>query len=462
MLTLSLRPFREFRTVSLRDLVELGRTSGPLVLAIVGNQLLGVVDTAIVGRVGTQPLAAVALGNGVYFTVTVIAFGCLLGSDPLLSQAIGAGEGERARAIVRAATRLAALLFLPAALVTALLTRASGVFGIEASTVGLAFEFVVGRLPGILPFLLLAPYRSLLQSRAIGRPLVVSAIVANVVNLFGNLLLIFGDRALDRIGLPGIGLPALGVLGSGIASSLASWAQLVVILVSVRALAPLAGGGATDVTTRTIVGVGLPVGLTLLAEVGAFSISSAVAASISDVSAASHQVALSAASFTFTFALGLSSATSVNVGKAIGRGDTRAARQAGIVGAVAVFLVMGTFALCFLLFATPLARIFTDSSEVVGRAAALLFVAAAFQLSDGAQCVFSAALRGLGDTRYSQRANVVGYYVIGLPLALLLAKWAGLAERGLFWGLSLGLTVIAVALARRFLAVTAGEVGRLR
>lgn len=461
MLAASLRPFRDFRTVTARELLDLGRTSGPLVLAVVGNQLLGVVDTAIVGRLGTQPLAAVALGNGVYFTVTVVAFGCLLGADPLISQAIGAGEGARSRAVVGAAIRLAAMLFLPAAILVALATRASGVFGIDRATVSLAVDFVGGRLAGILPFLLLAPYRALLQSRGVGRPLVVSAIAANVVNLVANLVLIFGDRALERIGLPAVGLPAMGVLGSGFASSLASWAQLVIILLAIRRLSPLSGEGRTAVTVRTIVGVGLPVGLTLLAEVGAFSLSSAIAAGISDLSAAAHQVALSAASFTFTFALGLSSATSVNVGKAIGRGDTAGARHAGIVGATAVLLVMGCFAIGFLLLATPVARIFTDSNEVVSRASSLLLVAAAFQLSDGAQCVFSAALRGLGDTRFSQRANVVGYYAIGIPLALILAKGAGLAERGLFWGLSLGLTVIAIALARRFLHVTQASVSRL-
>jgi MATE family multidrug resistance protein len=437
------------------------RAAFPLVITFAGNNLLGVVDTAMVGRLGAPQLAGVALGNAVFYTVTVAAMGIVFGMDPIVSQALGAGEGARARAALRAGLRLSLVVTAPVIFLLALAPLLFGAVGIEPLTARYAAEFLWARAPGAIPFLLVIAMRSYLQGRTFTRPLVLGVIAANVVNLVGNGLLIFGDGALVELGLPSIGLPALGVLGSGLASALASFAQLGIIYAGFRKLAPAGGGGDLHVPWRLVTKVGIPIGLTLLAEVGAFSLAGVLAARIGPAAASGHQVAITLASLTFTAAMGIANATSVRVGRAVGRGDPGAARLSGIAGFTTSTLYMSVTAAAFLLFPSELAGTMSDRPEVLATAIPLLYVAAAFQLFDGAQVVGAGALRGIGETRFIQNANIIGYYVIGLPISLVLAFGLGMNERGLWWGLCVGLAFVAAALFWRFLAKSRGAIARL-
>src|SRR5262245_45751943 len=82
------------------------RLAWPIILGFVGSQLLGIVDTAMVGRLGKVELAGTAVGTGVFFAISCLGMGAILGTDPLLSQAIGAGEGARVEAVRRSGIRL--------------------------------------------------------------------------------------------------------------------------------------------------------------------------------------------------------------------------------------------------------------------------------------------------------------------------------------------------------------------
>lgn len=451
------RPYRTFGA----EMTTVVREGFPLAITFAGGTLLGVVDTAMVGRLGAPELAGVALGNAVFFTVTVAAMGIVFGMDPIVSQALGAGEGGRARAALRAGFRMALAVCAPVIAVLALAPLFFPSFGIEPATAKYGAHFLWARALGAIPFLLVIAMRSYLQGRTYTRPLVVGVVVANLVNFAGNGLFIFGDDALLEIGLPAIGLPALGVLGSGLASGLASFAQLGIIYAGFRKLAPSAGGGDLVVPWRLITKVGIPIGLTLLAEVGAFSVAGVLAARIGPTAAAGHQVAITLASLTFTAAMGIANATSVRVGRAVGRGDTGAARLSGVAGFTVSTLYMSITAVVFLVFPGQLAGAMSDRPEVLASAIPLLYVAAAFQLFDGAQVVGAGALRGIGETKFIQNANIVGYYVIGLPISLVLAFWMGMNERGLWWGLCVGLAFVAAALFWRFLAKARGPLERL-
>ena len=433
----------------------------PLILAFSGNQLLGVVDTAMVGRLGAAELAGVALGSGVYFTITVMGMGFVLGVDPLISQAVGAGEGRRVRAAVRTGVRVALGVSVPLVGLLLLSTLALPLFGIDEPTSAAASALILGRTPGLVPLLLLMAFRSLLQARSITRPFLVGSVVANVVNLVFNGLLIYGDDSLAWVGLPAVGLPALGVLGSGIASTLATFAQLAVMLLALRTIRPLEGGGDERVSVPAVLRVGGPIAATYLAEVGAFTVAAILAARLGSHAAAGHQVAITLASLTFTVTMGFASATSVRVGKAVGRGDSAGARLAGFAGFAASTAFMLFAAGVFIGFAGPLAGLLSDRAEVLAAAIPLIHIAAFFQVFDGAQAVGAGALRGVGETKFIQYANLVGYYAVGLPLAVFLAFPAKLAERGLWWGLSAGLFVVAAALVYKFERISRGVLARI-
>jgi MATE family multidrug resistance protein len=434
------------------ELGALARLSGPLMLTQLGGVLLGVVDTAVVGRLGEVPLGAVGLGNTIFFTVTVLGFGWMLALDPLIAQAVGAREPARARRLLWQGVWVAGVGTAPLALLVAALAEGLGAFGVPAATAAEARPYLYARLSGLLPFLVLAAQRAFLQAQERTRPLVIGVVVANVLNLPLTWLLVFGDAGLRRLGLPGVGFAGLGTVGAGWASAVATLVQLAVAFAAVRQLwgahAPFFGPRRAEV--RKVLRLGTPIGLQLAAEVGSFALATVLMGNLGTRALGAHNVAITWISVTFQIALAVGAATAVRVGHAIGRADAPGTRRAGLTGIAAGATAMLVGSALFLGLPRALARVLTDEAGVVEATVPLLAVAAAFQLFDGVQAVAAGALRGAGDTRWPLIANLVGHYAVGVPLGAVLAFVAGWGATGLWWGLSAGLTAVALALTARF------------
>src|SRR5687767_4414839 len=210
------------------ELRQLVRLSVPLVAGHAGNQLMGIVDTAMVGRLSAEALGGVGVGNSVYFFLACFGLGCVLGIDAPVSQAIGAGEPARARRVFWHGVRVALYVGVPLTILVAVAPGLLAPVGVDPATAAECARYLLGRLPNMIPFLCMVAQRSYLQACGVTLPIVIATIVANVVNVVFNTLLIFGDEALVWLGLPAVGLPALGVLGAGIATTLASFASLAV------------------------------------------------------------------------------------------------------------------------------------------------------------------------------------------------------------------------------------------
>jgi multidrug resistance protein, MATE family len=267
-------------------------------------------------------------------------------------------------------------------------------------------------------------------------------IVGNIANVGLDALLIFGA--------------GMGAIGAALATTLVQSMMLVIYLLGLRDIER--GRGPRPPSTRAdltqIVRYGLPVGGQLFAEVGIFGVATVMAANIGTAAAGGHTIALNLSSLTFAFSLGVASAASVRVGHAVGAGDIALARERGLLALRLGLAVMACFAATFLLVPRALATLFTSEGGILLATMPLLQIAALFQLSDGAQAIAAGALRGLGRTRATLVANLVGHYAVGLPLMLGLAFGAGLGAPGLWWGLSVGLTVTALALVGTFLRST--------
>jgi MATE family multidrug resistance protein len=243
-----------------------------------------------------------------------------------------------------------------------------------------------------------------------------------------------------------------------------SVAQVVLTAIVLAAVWPYRGRSAASgdvavVPTRTVVKVGLPVGMQMLAEYGVFSFAALLIGRFGAESESAHQIALGLASFMYMGALGISGATAVRVGHAVGSGTS--VRRRGFVGIAAGALFMCTGALAFAIVPTLLVRIFTDEHDVVALGAHLLGIAALFQLFDGVQTVAGGALRGAGDVRFPFVANVMAHWGLGLPLGLLFAFPLGFGVRGMWWGLTTGLVAVAIALAWRFAVVSRNVIARV-
>jgi MATE family multidrug resistance protein len=317
-----------------------------------------------------------------------------------------------------------------------------------------ASYYLYGRLPSLLPFLVFTASSSYLQAIGKTRPIVLAVVLGNVVNLAADTLLVFGDTALERVGLPTLGVPALGGLGASLATCIVVLVMSAYLALSIYGYKVADARAATRAATLKIARFGLPVGLQLLAEVGIFAIVGVSAGVLGVVPGAAHQLALSLASVPFSFAVGMGAAAAVRVGNAVGRGNHQDARHAGFVAAfwgAAIMVFIGTF---FVIIPEPLVRIFTDDDAVIRACVPLLAITALFQLSDATQAVLAGALRGAGHTKMSLYANLVGHYAVGVWLALGLGLGLRWGAAGLWWGLAAGLTTTAVLLAIQFWRLT--------
>jgi len=420
---------------------ELLRLAAPLAAQQVGFQLMGTVDALMLGRYSDAALAGAGVGNNLLFAISSIAMGIVMGMDTVVPQALGGGRIDDARRAVGAGARLAVLVGLGATLVTMLSPYLLVLAHVTPDVVDQARPYVYLRALGIVPFVLTIALRSYLTAHGHTRPLLVAMVAGNLVN-----------AALDLVLIYGLGL---GVLGAGLATLTVQMLTLAVYGVAVRALdkgEPRPPSTAADLAV--IARYGWPVAGHLFAEIGIFGLATVLAAHLGKTPAAAHSIALNLASFTFSFALGVSSATGVRVGHAVGAGDLALARQRGLQGLRVGLVVMACFAATFLLVPRVIAEAFTGSPAVIAATVPLLQIAALFQLSDGTQAIGAGMLRGLGDTRATFVGNLIGHYVVGLPIMLGLGFGAAMGAPGLWWGLSAGLTVTGAFLVARFLRST--------
>jgi len=436
-----------------QELRALWKLALPIAIAQAGQSMMSFVDTAVVSRVGNEALSAVGLATAVYFAVSSFAMGLMMGMDPLVSQALGAGNPRRARSVLWQGSYLAVIAGTVLAIPMVVVPRLLPALGVDFVELPQLRDYLDWRAPSLPLSLLFLSTRSYLQAAAITRPLVVATVVANVFNLGADLLFVFGGEGLPAWCGPLRWVPAMGVKGSAIATLLCCVLQWAIITWAVRHV-PVPGG----VPSRRPVladmlqalRVGLPIGLHIAAEVGVFSLAGLMARWISPESMSAHQIAISYGSLTFTVAVGIGNAGSVRVGWAVGARNTPQARLSGMMAFASGACFMSLCALLFALFPLPLANLMGTPSEVIPLLVPLLMVCAVFQISDGVQGVGAGVLRGAGETRFTFIANMVGHYLVGLPVALLLGFWMKLGVVGIWWGLCAGLTAVALALFWRF------------
>jgi MATE family multidrug resistance protein len=197
---------------------------------------------------------------------------------------------------------------------------------------------------------------------------------------------------------------------------------------------------------RRLFRLGLPAAAQVTLEFGVFSAVTVLAGRVDESSLAAHQIVLTLAGLTFMVPLGVGSAGAVRVGHAVGRRDQMGARRSGWTALLLGVSSMSCAAAAFLLIPVPLVHVFTSNRAVVALGVSLLAVAAMFQLFDGLQGVATGVLRGLGDTRTPMVTNLLGHWLLGLPVGYSLCFFAGWGVVGLWVGLSMGLVVVGIAL----------------
>jgi MATE family multidrug resistance protein len=419
----------------------------PVVLSELGWIAQGVVDTIMVGRLGPTAIGAVALGNVVCYTPSLFGLGLMLGLDALVAQAYGREDHDECHRWLAQGVYLALIAAVPLMLLIWLASFGFSPFGIDAAVAVPAGPYTRLLLAGTLPLLIYGATRRYLQGVGQVGVITVTYLVANLVNWFGDWVLIYGK----------LGMPALGVNGSAI-STVASRVMMAVALVGFAWRYERGRGhplfrhwaGPQAARLKQLLKLGAPAAGQILLEVGAWNLATFSAGYLTPVALATHQIVLNYASITYMVPLGISAAAAVSVGHAMGAGDPARARRAGwlAMGLGTSFMLLA--ALVFVAWPKPLIEIYTRDAQVLAVGPALLGIVAAFEIFDGIQTVSTGALRGLGETRAPMLANLVGYWVLGLPLGFFLCFWMRWGIYGLWIGLTVALVVIALAVLARW------------
>ncbi len=427
----------------------------PVVLSELGWMAQGVVDTIMVGRLGPAAIGSVALGNAVYYTPSLFGVGLVLGLDTLVSQAYGRKDHDECHRWLAQGLYLAAIATIPIMLFVWSASFAFTHFGITPHVAGPAAGYLRLLNLSTLPLLIYSGTRRYLQAVGEVRVVTVTYVAANLLNWFGNWVLIYGK----------LGFPALGVHGSAL-STVASRILMAAMLLGFawryerKRGHPLFRHWAAPKLERLrgLVRLGAPAAGQILLEVGAWNLATFSAGWLTPVELATHSIALNYASLSYMVPLGISSAAAIGVGQAIGAQDAAKAQRAGWLALGLGVSFMLCAAVVFLLAPGPLIELYTHDPRVMAVGPGLLAIAAAFQIFDGVQTVSTGALRGLGETRVPMFANLVGYWLMGLPLGLGLCFWVGWGVYGLWTGLTLALVVIAITLILRWRRDSARQV----
>ncbi len=428
-----------------REIVALAT---PVVIAKLSFTAMGMVDTAMVGRLGATEQGAVGIATTYMFTLFVFGLGVLGVVNTYVSQNHGAGRRRACGLVLGQGLRLAVAM---GAVTLAALFLSAPLFswaGLSDGVASSGYEYLFYRslgLPGVFGYW---AYNGFMEGLGRTRTAMKLTVVGNLINIVGDYLLIFG---------PGP-FPQMGVAGAGLATAVANLVMLGCFVAVVhRPRGPFAAFGPELVrrplhgpTVRRMLRTGLPMGLQFFLEIGAFLVFSVMVGWVGDVALAANQVALRLMSFSFMTTWGIATAATTLVGRYQGEGRPGEAMAAGRRALVLSLIFTGACAVLFIGGAGPLVRVFTPDPRVAAIAVPLLLVAAVFQVFDGINGVSYGALRGAGDTRWPMWVVVGINWSLGVPLVYLLTVTAGLGALGAWLGMGLMMAVQATALWRRF------------
>lgn len=456
------------RTRLRRELRATALLSAPLVVGQLSSMGMNVIDTVLAGRHGTQTLAAIGIGAPAWSVVILLCIGVLMAVPPSVAQLDGAGRRAEIGPLVRQALWLALALGL-------------GLFALmRVAPLALAHFVAPEVMRGVEGFLhgiswgapALALYFGL-RYTAEGVAWTVPTMVVGASGLV--LLLPLGWALMDGWGA----LPELGAGGLGLATAIVLWLQVAVMATTLarsRRCADLRLFERLDAPDpreiAQLLRLGVPMGIAIFMEGSLFVATALLIATLGTVPIAAHQVAILAASAAFMVPLGVAMGTTVRVGQAKGAGDAEGVRWAAKAGWIIGVATQTASALLLALGGAWIAALITDDPAVIAMAATLMLFAALFQYTDGLQAISAGALRGLKDTRVPAWITVLSYWGLGLPTGVLLGGvGADGGERlvvGLGWGptgywvgLIVGLSVAAVLLTWRFLALSSRDLRRV-
>ena len=443
-------------TTQKNHLAEIWRTlqlAAPVMVGMVATFSMNFVDTLMAGRLPDKDisLAAIATGGAVWSAALTFILGLMMAIQPVVAQLDGSSDKSEAGVATRQGMWIALAFAVPYVLILVFGGSILSLMDVDESIIPTAVSYLSALAYGAPAICFMFLLRFVSEGAGYTRPTMYIGVLGILLNVPLNYILMFGK----------LGFPALGALGTGIATAIVIWAQLLLMFLFVfrhPLFRPYQIFSRWDwpqwTPIKRLLGIGLPIATAIVVESSLFVAAALLIARLGALPTAAHLIAINFSAMMFMVPLGLASAITTRVGNAIGRKDPAAARYAGLVG-MFIMLFTQSIAASLMLFAPEfIVGIYTDDAAIMEIAVTLLFFSAIFQYSDGIQVCAAGALRGLKDTLIPMFINIISYLVIGLSVGYYLTFNREMGPSGMWIGMIVGLSFGAVLLLSRFLIIS--------
>ncbi len=432
----------------------------PVILGMLGHTLIGIVDNIMVGNLGSTELAAVSLGNSFIFIAMSLGIGFSTAITPIIAEADAEKDHKKIRSTFHHGLLLCTVLGVALFIMIVLAKPIMLLMHQPQEVVNLATPYIDWVAFSLIPVIIYQGYKQFADGLSKTKYSMYAIFMANVVHIFFNYVLIYGFWI----------FPKLGILGAALGTVISRIMMVVFMDLLLRKNKELNQyfknfkfNEIRKSMLKKIFDLGFPSAMQMLFEVALFTAAIWLSGSISKNHQAANQIALTLATVTFMFAMGLSVTAMIRISNQKGLNDYKNL----IIIARSIFLlaiiVESVFAITFVILNNFLPHLFLnmqdsnlaiDNQEVILIASKLLLVAAVFQISDGIQVVVLGALRGLQDVKVPMYITFVAYWVVGFPISYYLGKYTEMKATGIWIGLLAGLTVAALFLYIRFARLT--------
>lgn len=428
----------------------------PIILGLLGHQVVALVDNIMVGQLGSAELAAVSLGNSFMFVAMSIGIGFSVAITPLVAEA----DGEKNKLKGKSAFKHGLFLCIVLGLILfGLLMIAKPLMRNmqqPPEVVELAMPYLTLVAASLIPLIVFQAFKQFSDGMSMTKYPMYATIIANLVNIFLNYVFIFGKFGAPELGVLGA---AIGTLASRVVMVGCLWYMLYKNEISRFFVTRIRIFTLSPRVLKKIVNLGFPSALQMFFEVGIFTSAVWLSGILGKNPQAANQIALNLASMTFMVAQGFSVVATIRVGNQKGLKNYSELRRIAISVFMLTTVLSMVFAGGFILFKDDLPKIFldlnnpelaADNLEVVALASQLLIIAAIFQFTDSLQVVALGALRGMQDVKIPMYMTLVAYWIIGFPISYYLGIITDLASSGIWIGLLAGLSASAFMLFLRF------------
>ncbi len=422
----------------------------PVSLGQLMHIVANISDTVMLGWYDAEvSLPAASFAFNVYMPLLLLGIGYTMGLTPLVSMAEGAKDRGEQERLIRHSFRLFTVVGFGMSLLLFLATPLLGFMGQDKAVVRPSQDYFEILVWSIFPVMVSQVFKQFAEGKATTTPALVINVVANALNIFLNYLLIYGNW----------GFPELGIKGAAYATTISRVVMALLFVLYffwdkrfVTFLKPMISGLFEGKVFKKIHSLSYPIGLQLLLEAGAFGFTAIMIGWFGKENLAGHEVALRIASVCYILMTGVGAASTVRVGYYYGSNDIPNLQKAARAG---IWFTMGFMLLTLsgLILGRhwlPSLMVEHDATDVINIASNLLILAAIFQFPDGLQVTFMGILRGLKETKVPTMIALFSYWIVGLPIGWVLAKYVGLGVPGIWWGLVIGLSCSASLLALRY------------